>query len=153
VAQPTTPHRPRQMSDAALVADRVVPREPGRIERWGAVMSGNKLESVGIALALIAVFLVIFGPYLAPHDPYLVDFASSLKPPSWSHPFGTDEAGRDVLSRVLFGARTTLLSVAAVIAFATVVGVAVGTFAALSGGVVDEVLMRTADVGLSFPAL
>jgi peptide/nickel transport system permease protein len=141
------------MSDAALVADRIVPREPGRLERWGAVLRANKLESVGILLALVAVFLVIFGPYLAPHDPYRVDFTASLKPPSWSHPFGTDEAGRDVLSRVLYGARLTLLSVAAVILFATVVGVIVGTFAALAGGFVDEVLMRTADIGLSFPAL
>jgi peptide/nickel transport system permease protein len=141
------------MSDASVIADRAVPREPGAIERWRGVLRANKLESVGIVIALIALFLLVFGPYLAPYDPYRVDFLAALKPPSWSHPFGTDAAGRDVLSRVLYGARLTLLSVAAVILFATVVGTILGTFAALTGGFIDELLMRTADIGLSFPAL
>jgi peptide/nickel transport system permease protein len=117
------------------------------------VLRRNPLEAVGLVLALGAIFLAIFGPYLAPYDPDRVDFAAQLLHPSWDHLFGTDPAGRDVLSRVLTGARLTLGSVAIVIAVATLAGIAVGTLSALAGGAVDELSMRVVDIGLSFPAL
>src|SRR5437868_3604286 len=110
------------MSDTPMVSDRLVPREPSWFERWLGVLGRSKLESVGLFIAFAAIFLLAFGPYLAPHNPYRVDFAAALKPPSLSHPFGTDEAGRDVLSRVMYGARLTLFAVTMVILFATVVG-------------------------------
>lgn len=127
--------------------------EPSWLMRWLDVLERNKLEAVGLLVAVTAVVLAVIGPYVAPHDPYRVNFGAALQAPSAAHPFGTDTAGRDVLSRVLYGARVTLASVAAVILFATIVGTAVGTTAALARGLVDEILMRITDVGLSFPAL
>jgi peptide/nickel transport system permease protein len=130
-----------------------VPRLAGRRERVLGALRRNKLETVGLVIACLAVLLVVLGPTLAPHDPYRVDFANQLQPPSRDHLFGTDAAGRDVLSRVLYGARLTLVAVAEVILFATVMGVVVGTTSALLGGFADDVLMGITDVALALPAL
>jgi peptide/nickel transport system permease protein len=128
-------------------------RPAERLVRFGGVLRRNKLEAVGLMIAVLAIGVVILGPLLAPHDPDVTDFAAELQAPSWQHPFGTDTAGRDVLSRVLAGGRLTLLSVFAVIAFATVVGIVLGTVAGLGPRWLDTALMRICDVGLSFPAL
>lgn len=114
---------------------------------------GPLAERIAIGIALLMVLLAVVGPWVAPHDPYLVDLSQSLKSPSGAHPFGTDVSGRDVLSRVLTGARTTLLATFVVLAAATVLGVAIGTTAALGNRLVDEVLMRICDIGLSLPSI
>jgi peptide/nickel transport system permease protein len=141
------------MSQAVAPRAFAVPRLAGRRERVLGALRRNKLETVGLVIACLAVLLVVLGPTLAPHDPYRVDFANQLKPPSRDHLFGTDAAGRDVLSRVLYGARLTLVAVAEVILFATVMGVVVGTTSALLGGFADDVLMGITDVALALPAL
>jgi peptide/nickel transport system permease protein len=138
------------MSSVASTAAPAVPPRPRRVAR---LVRRYKLESVGVLLVALAFLLVVLGPVLAPHDPGATDFARELQPPSLEHPFGTDTAGRDVFSRVLAGARLTLLAVLIVIAFATVVGVVVGCAAALGPRWLDTALMRICDVGLSFPAL
>ncbi|WP_205830572.1 MULTISPECIES: ABC transporter permease [unclassified Microbispora] len=111
------------------------------------------LERVAIAVAALMVVIAVVGPLLAPHDPYAVDLGSALRAPSAEHWFGTDANGRDILSRVLYGARVTLLATVVVIIAATLIGTLVGTVAALGGRVVDEVLMRICDIGLSLPAI
>ncbi len=115
--------------------------------------------------ALVTVMMIgsaVFAPFVAPFDPFdlaQVDFFASLLPPAWEeggdpkYLFGTDDQGRDVLSTILYGARISLLVGVCSVIFAAVLGVAVGLIAGYAGGWVDTVLMRIADVQLSFPAI
>ena len=116
-------------------------------------LRAHPLETIGLVGVVFAVFMGIFGPMLAPQDPYAVNFAEHVMAPSSSHLFGTDDAGRDVLSRVMYGARTTLSAVGLVLVIAATVGIVVGTVAATCGRGADELLMRVTDIGLSFPPL
>lgn len=107
-----------------------------------------------IFLLIFAIlFAAIFGKELAPYDPYYVNLKDSLLPPSSEHWFGTDANGRDLFSRILVGASSSLLSTLAVIMFAALVGTFFGTISALGPRWIDEILMRTSDVALAFPAL
>lgn len=124
------------------------PRQRRRLLRRGPLA-----ERIAVILALLLVLLAAIGPYLAPDDPYAVDLNQELKAPSSAHWFGTDVNGRDVLSRVLTGARVTLTATLIVLVVATVVGVLIGTLAGLGGTVVDEVLMRVCDIGLALPSI
>jgi peptide/nickel transport system permease protein len=119
--------------------------------------------AVGSALvALILVVAAVFAPWLAPHDP--MDVASlslldSFKPPvgmpdaDWSNPLGTDNQGRDILSAIMYGLRISLLVGVSAVLFAIVVGVGIGLLAGYVGGLLDTVLMRVADVQLTFPSI
>jgi peptide/nickel transport system permease protein len=109
-------------------------------------------------VALVFVLGAVFAPWLAPHDPFniatlnLLD--SFIRPfTSWAYPFGTDEQGRDVLSAIMYGTRVSLLVGAASVLFAVVVGVAVGLVSGYAGGWLDGLLMRSADVQLTFPSI
>jgi peptide/nickel transport system permease protein len=113
----------------------------------------HPLEVAAGLCALLVVGMAVFGPVLASGDPYTVNFGSTLTAPSAAHWFGTDDAGRDVLLRVVYGARTTLSAVAVVLLIAASAGTLIGTLAAVGGRAVDEVLMRITDIGLSFPPL
>ena len=104
-------------------------------------------------LIFIILFAAIFGNSLAPYDPYFVNLKDSLLPPSSQHWFGTDVNGRDLFSRILVGASSSLLSTLAVIMFAALVGTFFGTLSALGPRWVDEIIMRISDVALAFPAL
>jgi peptide/nickel transport system permease protein len=104
-------------------------------------------------LIFIILFAAIFGKSLAPYDPYFVNLKDSLLPPSSQHWFGTDVNGRDLFSRILVGASSSLLSTLAVIMFAALVGTFFGTLSALGPRWVDEIIMRISDVALAFPAL
>jgi peptide/nickel transport system permease protein len=106
----------------------------------------------GTATALI-VLLVVAAPAVAPRDPNRLDLAAALRPPSAVHWFGTDEAGRDVLSRVLHGGRESIAAALAVIAAALGLGILVGAGAGWARGTVDEALMRVTDLFFSFPPL
>lgn len=115
------------------------------------------LESLGMPGALLGVLLLValFAPLLAPYDPVTqLDIVGlNHTPPSVAHPFGTDSYGRDVLSRVLHGARVSLLVGAIAALVAVTLGTLVGVIAGYRGGVVDAVLMRLVDVGLALPRL
>jgi len=110
-------------------------------------------ERIAVTVALLMVVVAIFGTWLAPDDPTQVDLPNELKGPSGAHWFGTDASGRDVLSRVLAGGHETLMATFIVLLVATVIGIVVGTAAALGGRVVDEILMRICDIGMSLPSL
>jgi peptide/nickel transport system permease protein len=117
---------------------------------------GNGLLWIGAAIALALVVVAIFAPLIAP---YPGDAGNATNPvdsflaPSWHHLFGTDLVGRDVFSRVLYGARISLTIAVVVIAFSLAIGLPLGIAAGYFGGVVDSVLMRITDVFLAFPAL
>ena len=129
--------------------------------RWGQAfrtwlaLRSNRLAMVGLGVVVALVALAILAPLLTPYDPLLGGNLRTerLLPPSWVHPMGTDDLSRDILSRVLYGARLTLMIVALVAVIATPIGLAVGTTAGYFGGMVDVVLMRITDIFLAFPRL
>ena len=105
----------------------------------------------GLAAALLLVTL--FAKYICPYDPYAQDLTQAMQPPSAAHLMGTDTYGRDMLSRVLIGAQTSISSTFALVAIITVFGTVVGIFCGYYGGIVDSVMMRISDVCLAFPGL
>ena len=108
---------------------------------------------VFLVLAIGLVILAVFSDQLCPYDPYAQDLASALQPPSLQHPMGTDTYGRDMLSRVISGARASIFSTFILVAVISVFGTVVGVCSGYYGGVVDSVMMRISDVCLAFPGL
>jgi peptide/nickel transport system permease protein len=114
---------------------------------------GNRLNLVGTSLVVLFFLVALFGETLAPYDPTAPDMETAFQAPSWGHPMGTDDLGRDIFSRVLAGTRISLQVAMVVLSFAVVLGTLVGAVAGYAGGLVDEVLMRLTDLFLAFPAL
>jgi len=110
------------------------------------------ISRILLGLTAALVVLAIIGPYIAPHDPIALGSAP-LERPSWAHPFGTDQVGRDVFSRVLAGARASFAIAVSVVLIAVTVGTAIGLVAGLSARVADESLMRLTDMFFAFPYL
>ena len=125
----------------------------GRWYRLWLQFRRNGLAMVGLIVAVALILLAIFAPALATYDPGLQDLGNRLARPSAAHWLGTDELGRDVYSRLLFGGRITLGMVVAVVVLVAPVGLAVGCVAGYAGGVWDRLLMRVTDVFLAFPRL
>jgi peptide/nickel transport system permease protein len=124
-------------------------------DRWAVLrrLVSNPLSLAGLIILVLFVVLAIAAPLIAPYNPDALDGAAKFLAPSGSHLFGTDDVGRDLLSRVIYGARYSLLSAVAILAFAASLGTAIGLIAGYAGGWVDEVLMRITDMFLAFPAL
>ncbi|MDD4903526.1 MAG: ABC transporter permease [Candidatus Bipolaricaulis sp.] len=121
-----------------------------KLGRWIAV---RPLAAAGMATLLAILLLALLAPVLPLQDPQSVSMHDKLLSPSAVHPMGTDDLGRDMLSRVVHGARTSLLVSVIVVACASVFGMLVGLAAGYFGGIVDELMMRTTDIFLAFPAL
>ncbi|WP_144632597.1 ABC transporter permease [Bordetella genomosp. 13] len=119
---------------------------------WQALRK-NRLSWVGIGLLLVIVLAAVFAPWLAPHDPLQQNIAYRLEPPSAEFWLGTDSYGRDVLSRLIYGARVSLLVGFVAILIAMSIGSALGILAGYVGGLVDQLIMGLVDVLLSFPTL
>ena len=114
----------------------------------------NHLAMLGLFITVTLVLAAIFAPWLAPHDPITQILADRLQPPlTPGHLLGTDDFGRDILSRILYGSRITLYIVGLVILTAPVAGLIIGTVAGYFGGWVDAVLMRITDIFRAFPKL
>lgn len=122
-------------------------------EATGSRRRANTALIVGVIVVGIWVFVAAFAPWLAPHSPTDLDVMNRLEPPGSTHLFGTDEAGRDNFSRVLYGARITVPVAFTVILLASLFGAGVGAVAGYVGGRVDEVLMRVVDIVLAFPPI
>ena len=115
---------------------------------------GNQMAMFGLGILVVLVLVAAFAPLLAPHDPFAQDLMARLKPPGTpGFVLGSDSLGRDILSRLIYGARITLYIVTLVAIVAPVVGLFVGTVAGYAGGWVDVVLMRITDIFLAFPRL
>jgi peptide/nickel transport system permease protein len=113
----------------------------------------NPLAAVGLAIVLLLFVTALFAPLIAPFDPIRQDLPNALRPPDGVNWFGTDEFGRDIFSRIVYGSRITLYIVFLVSIIVAPIGLMVGTIAGYFGGWVDTVLMRITDVFLSFPSL
>ena len=104
-------------------------------------------------LAVLLVLCSVFSAYLTPFDPYLQDLSNAKAPPSAEHLLGTDRYGRDMLSRVIIGSRTSIFSTLLLVAVITILGTAIGVFCGWQGKRIDTVLMRISDMFLAFPGL
>jgi ABC-type dipeptide/oligopeptide/nickel transport system permease subunit len=113
----------------------------------------NRMAVAGGVVLLGVLAAALLAPVLAPHDPNSVDIAAIRQAPSMAHLLGTDDAGRDVLARLLYGARVSLTVGLGASAIAVLIGTGLGALAGLAGGWVDACLMRFVDIVLSFPAL
>lgn len=113
----------------------------------------NKLFTVYCILAVLIILAAVFAPQIAPQDPVAGDMTQTMKAPSAEHWFGTDKLGRDVFSRVIYGTRTSLTAAGMLVCSIFVVGTILGVLAGYFGGVVDTVIMRLADMMISFPGM
>jgi peptide/nickel transport system permease protein len=129
-----------------------VPAAPARPRRW-PVWLRSPLTVAGLVLITIFALTAVFAPLLAPADPLKQVLSTRLKPPTSAHWLGTDQLGRDLLSRMIFGSRISLLVGVVVVALAGSLGTFVGLVAGYTGGWLDEGLMRLTDVFFAFPAL
>ncbi|RMG01964.1 MAG: ABC transporter permease [Nitrospirae bacterium] len=111
----------------------------------------NRLAMAGLILVTILFLVAIFAPLLAPYEYDYIDRHHILEPPSSAHPFGTDDLGRDVLSRMIYGARVSLSVGFVAVGIATLIGIIIGAIAGYYGGVVDRINMRLVDIMLSIP--
>jgi peptide/nickel transport system permease protein len=155
------------MSELVAAATATAAEAPGRLHRAidSDLLWSLQRAPVAIAAAAIAATLIIaaaLAPWISPHDPFDLASLSLLDasdPPAWveggnwSYPLGTDNQGRDVLSAILYGARLSLLVGVSAVVAALLLGVSLGLVAGWRGGVLDAVIMRIADVQLSFPAI
>lgn len=129
--------------------------------RGGAVKAvlRNRLGLVAVVVLALMVLIAVFAPLIAPYDPGAQDLLVRLRPPAWtaagdsSHLLGTDQLGRDILSRLFYGARISLLVGACAALLAGVVGSVIGLVAGFLGGWFDRILMRLADIQLAFPSI
>ena len=127
------------------------PLAPARPERRGR--RGGTALWMGAVIVGAWALVAAIGPLVVPHSPLDLDVMHRLEPPTAHHLFGTDEAGRDNFSRVIYGARITIPVAFGVIVVASAVGVGVGAVSGYAGGRMDEVLMRVVDVVLAFPSI
>jgi len=118
------------------------------------VLTSNIMQKAAFGFIALLCLTAILAPYVVPYPAAIggqVSMNEILEAPSWTHPFGTDEFGRDIFSRVLYGVRVSLMASVIVISIAIGLGSAFGVIAAGVGGIVDEVIMRTTDIFLAFP--
>jgi peptide/nickel transport system permease protein len=107
---------------------------------------------LGIALLTLVTLVGIFAPQISPYDPLAIDMSQKFQPPSRQHLFGTDELGRDMFSRVVMGTRISFQVAGEVLMIAGMIGIFLGILAGYRGGIVDEIIMRAADIFLAFPS-
>ncbi len=146
-----------QTLNAPTAAPSSAPPHPVR-EFW-TYFSANRGAVAGLVVIVLVLLCALFAPLIAPHEPNLTNNAVFLKPPFWqeggslSYPLGTDAIGRDILSRLLFGARLSLVIGIAVVAIAIVVGIVLGLIAGYFKGIADIAIMRLMDILMTMPSL
>ncbi len=123
---------------------------PGRL--WQAFRK-NRLAWIGVVLLGLLIVMAVLAPWIAPYDPLEQDIVARLEPPSDAHWLGTDSFGRDVLTRLIYGARISLFVGFAAVTVAAVCGTAIGVVSGYIGGVFDQLVMSVLDVLLAFPTL
>lgn len=111
----------------------------------------NSLSVIGLIVILSLAIIAILAPFISPYEPTKIDVYNVLAPPSTAHPFGTDELGRDILSRMIWGSRASLKVGFIAVGIAISIGTALGAIAGYYGGKIDAVLMRFVDIMLAFP--
>ena len=121
-------------------------------EAWKRLLK-NKIAMLGLTIISILVIVAIFAPVLAPYDPLKTDVIQRLKAPSGAHLLGTDDLGRDILSRIIYGSRISIQVGVISVSLALVLGVTLGVLAGYYGGWIDNLVMRLIDIMLAFPSI
>ncbi|WP_137392165.1 ABC transporter permease [Rhodoligotrophos defluvii] len=129
------------------------PAEPAAAPARRRVRSSGVLVAIAWCVLAVLLAFALFPELIAPRSPIALDIMNRLKPPSPAYPFGTDEGGRDLLSRVIYGTRYSLGVAVAIVFSAAVFGVVYGAIAGMARPWIDEILMRIVDVFFGFPAL
>jgi peptide/nickel transport system permease protein len=138
---------------AAVVSETIAgPRAPSTVELRDRVR-GHKAFLAGLAIIGLLAIVSILAPVLAPHDPTAIHASDGLNPPSSIYLLGTDNLGRDILSRIIFAARTSLFVALGSVLVAGAIGVPLGLMAGYAGGKIDSVIMRVLDAILAFPVI
>ena len=114
---------------------------------------GNPPALAAFLVLILLLIIVLFPQWFALYDPYKLAPKERLQPPSWAHPFGTDDTGRDLYSRIIYGAQASVGTGLAVVVFASIVGISVGALAGYGGSIADAIIMRIVDIMLAFPLL
>lgn len=125
----------------------------GRLYLGALEFLSNRLAVFGLLIIIGLIFIALFAPLIAPYDPIVTHLANRLQPLSFEHYFGTDEVGRDIFSRIVWGSRLTLYVIGLVAIIAAPVGILIGTVSGYFGGIIDTILMRITDIFLAFPKL
>lgn len=126
---------------------------PSRWKEIWEIALRNKLTLTGFIIVGLVVLVGLLAPVLAPYDPNLMDIPARLQGPSSAHPFGTDEMGRDILSRVMYGARISIAVGVIIVAVSAAIGVVLGSLSGYFGGRIDQVVMAVTDMILAFPSM
>ena len=128
-------------------------KEPGPWHRAWRKLKRNRKGMFGLYVVSLFILMAIFAPYLSPYDPIEASWAAIRKAPTGAHWFGTDELGRDVLARVVWGARASLLAGTVSVAISLVLGITIGMLAGFLGGMIDNLISRATDAFLACPFL
>ena len=129
----------------------IAPASPGR-RAWRRLLH-RRPAMIALAIVIVFIALALFAPWIAPHDPVATSWGAIRKAPSAAHWFGTDEIGRDVLSRVVFGTRASLLAGVVSVSISLLLGVPIGLVAGFAGGFADALISRLTDAFLACPFL
>ena len=130
-----------------------VPPRISELRRFRRVFFGRKVVLFGMIVIILFILVAIFAPWLAPYDPYEPDLDSALLMPNTHHLLGTDAIGRDTLSRLIYGSRTSLLVGIAALGIGATVGLTIGLIAGYFGGILNLIIMRFVDALMSFPMI
>ncbi|USK30902.1 ABC transporter permease subunit [Bacillus sp. CMF21] len=125
----------------------------GRLRQFWEIFSKNKAAVVGGAIILFYILIALFAPLLAAHDPFEIQLDKKLQQPSFEHWMGTDDKGRDILARILYGSRLSMGIGFAAVSFGAFFGIIMGLAAGYYGGWVDTIISRILDVMLAFPGI
>ena len=141
------------MAEAATVVKTARPKKQSEFVRVFKELRKNNTAMLGLCILLVEIILVILAPVIAPYDYTAMDIVAAQQGPSAAHWFGTDELGRDIFSRVLYGGRYSISMGVLAVMISTTVGMTIGAVAGYFGGKVDNILMRLLDVIQSLPAM
>jgi peptide/nickel transport system permease protein len=137
---------------AAAIPQPARPPTSNTARAWGRLRR-NRAALVGLVIVAVLIFAAIFAPFLAPDNPYIVSLDARLQSPGGAHLLGTDELGRDILSRLIFGARIALYVGIVTVFLSGLIGISGGLVAGYLGGFWDAIIMRLVDIFLAFPVI
>jgi peptide/nickel transport system permease protein len=142
------------MLRAEIAADNEIRvKRTNELRRFLRVFFGRKLVIFGMVITFLIVIMAIFAPILSPYDPYKLGVGNILESPSSKHLLGTDYLGRDVMSRIIYGAQTSLVVGVVVVAIAAILGMGLGMLAGYYGGWLNTIIMRCVDALMVFPMI
>lgn len=133
--------------------EEVTAARPNKWKEMGEIILKNKLTLIGFIIVGFIVAIGVLSPILAPYDPNLMNMPERLAAPSGSHLFGTDEMGRDILSRIMYGARISIIVGVVIVVCSALIGCFLGSLSGYAGGKIDQAVMAVTDMILAFPSM